>query len=351
MTAMFAFQPQKYAAAFAKEGFVHIRQGLAAEFYQVLARQVDDYLAGDLLADFAIGDKQQALYEFPGGADYHGELVDAVGGVCGVEPGRLVLSERHIKAYEAKAIPDPLAHKDRFASEFAVGFAVRVAPGSTLALYPYEEQDVNPFNSSTELRASLRPECLPETTLRSARRVSIMDAPGDVIIFRGRSMWHLRSRPAGTVMLYLKLNSYNCDPLGEDPASTAVRIHTTEALALPDAEMAHMIPLLGRRVDYVQRRYNRDWQEVAGVVLWGQRHFTIDQEELRILQALDGRRSVEKMIEALDLPIGREACAAKLRSLAARGVIDLVSAHAVGQNVVRDSVADGVKLPRSGGLL
>ena len=122
-------------------------------------------LRGELLSKFAVGDKQQAMYQFPDGRDYHAELVAAVAGVCGVEPAALVLSERHIKAYEATAVPDPPAHKDRFASEFAVGFSVRVPEGSTLVLYPRDERAVNPFNSSTELRASLRPDALPEKTL------------------------------------------------------------------------------------------------------------------------------------------------------------------------------------------
>src|SRR5579863_6439317 len=180
---MFAFVPQEYTAAFARDGFVHIHQGLSDGFYRILAKQVEDYLAGELLADFAVGDKQQALYEFPPGADYHGQLINAVAGVCGVDPARLVLSERHIKAYEAKAVPDPLAHKDRFASEFAVGFSVRVAAGSALNLFPHDELAVNSFNSSTELRASLRKESLPEATLQGARRIAIVDAPGTSSFF------------------------------------------------------------------------------------------------------------------------------------------------------------------------
>jgi hypothetical protein len=327
MKGMFAFDPRAHAPAFGGTGFVHIPQGLTEEFFQVLSRQVDEYLQGELLKEFAIGDKQQALYQFPPGGDYYGELVEAVAGVCGVDPATLVLSERHIKAYESKAIPDPLAHKDRFASEFAVGLSVRVAPDSTLALFPHEEREVNPFNSSTELRASLRPESLPEKLLQGARRVDIKDAPRDVIIFRGHSMWHLRSKPANTVMLYLKLNTFNCDPLGEDPATPTFRGRTTDCLSRPDAELGHMIPLLGRRVDYVHRRYNRDWKEVVGVVLWGQGHVTIDQDELRALQAIDGRRSVREVAEAMGPGLAWEARAAKLRSLAARGILDLLPAR------------------------
>ena len=323
MDSMFDFAPSAYAPAFAKDGFVHIHQALTPAFQRTLAKQVDAYRAGDLLADFAIGDKQQALYEFPAGADYHGELLSAVAGVCGVDARQLVLSERHIKAYEAKAAADPLAHKDRFASEFAVGFSVRVPPGSALMLFPDDELDVNPFNSSTELRASLKKETLPETTLRNARRVAIVDAPGDVIIFRGHAMWHLRSRPAGTVMLYLKLNTYNCDPLGEDPASAAIRERTLRLLNQPDAELAELVPQLGRRVDYFQRRYNRDWREVIGVVLWGQRHFTIDEAEMRALQASDGERSTRAIIDAMGSAADRQANYGKLRGLAERGIIDL----------------------------
>jgi hypothetical protein len=327
MKGMFSFDPQHYAGTFGSEGFVHIPQGLSEDFFQVLSKQVDDYLQGELLKDFAIGDKQQALYQFPLGRNYYGELVEAVAGVCAVEPARLVLSERHIKSYESKAIPDPLAHKDRFASEFAVGFAVRVAPESTLALYPYDERDVNPFNSSTELRASLRPEWLPEKPLKSAQRVDIKDAARDVIIFRGHSMWHLRSKPAGTVMLYLKLNTFNCDPLGEDPATASFRKRTADLLDQPDADLGQMIPLLGRRVDYIQRRYNRDWKEVVGVILWGERHVTIDEEELRALQAIDGRRSVREVIAAMGPGFSWELRAGTVRFLAARGIVDLLPAR------------------------
>jgi hypothetical protein len=326
MTGMFSFDARDYAATFASQGFVHMPQCVSEEFFQVLSKQVDDYLRGELLADFAIGDKQQALYQFPPGRDYYGELIDAVSGVCGVEADSLVLSERHIKAYEDKAVPDPLAHKDRFASEFAVGITVRVTPGSTLVLYPYDERTVNPFNSSTELRASFRPECLPEASLRHARRVEITDAPRDVIIFRGHSMWHLRAKPAGTVMLYLKLNTLNCDPLGEDPTTAGIRERTTAFLSLIDSELSLLTPLVGRRVDYIQRRYNRDWQEVAGVVLWGERHVSIDQDEWRALQAIDGRRSVRDVIDAMGPDTPWDARAAKLRSLATRGIVDLMPA-------------------------
>lgn len=327
MEPMFNFDPRTYTAGYAAEGYVHISGGLTPGFLALLAQQVDAYLRGELLKNFAIGDKQQALYQFPEGQDYHGQLLEAVGAVCGLDSRQLVLSERHIKAYDAGAAPHPLAHKDRFASEVSVGFSVRVPPGSTLVLYPYEELDVNPFNSSTEYRASLSPDRVPEQTLKQARRIEIPDAPGDVIVFRGHAIWHLRERPANTVMLYLKLNSYHCDPLGEDARTPEFRKHTESLLHASDAELLNAMPILGRRVDCIQRRFTRNWQEVLGVVLYGEKHFSIEERELQALRLMDGRHSVRAILERLGERSGDAFDCTPIRRLAARGVIDLLPAR------------------------
>src|SRR5688572_18188537 len=67
---MFVFDPAKYAEHFAREGYVHIPQGVSEEFYAKLVKQVDENMKSKLMKDFAIGDKQQAMYEFPEGGDY-----------------------------------------------------------------------------------------------------------------------------------------------------------------------------------------------------------------------------------------------------------------------------------------
>jgi hypothetical protein len=321
---MFAFDPHTYSSAFASEGYAYIPGGLTPAFLALLAKQVEDYLQGELLKNFAIGDKQQALYQFPPGQDYHGQLLDMVGTVCGLDSRQLVLSERHIKAYDASAAPFPLPHKDRFASEVSVGFSVRVPPGSTLVLYPSDERDVNPFNSSTEYRASLGPERVPEKTLQNARRVAIADSPGDVIVFRGHSIWHLRERPANTVMLYLKLNAFHADPLGEDVRTPQFRRYTETLLQAAEAELEAAIPIVGRRVDSIQHRFTRDWREVRGVVLYGEKLFTIDEAEFRALRLMDGRRSVRDILKAVAEQGGDKLTSNKIRRLAARGVVDLL---------------------------
>lgn len=323
MQRLFSFDPKKYAATYAAEGFVHIPNGLDAGFFKSLTKQIDKILEGERLKQFAIGDKQQALYEFPDGANYLEQLFEDVAVVCGLDAKELVLSERHLKIYEPDADPNPGAHKDRYASQVSVGFSVRVPEGSTLVLFPYDELDVNPFNASTGLRASLSPDRVPEKALKTARRVEIPDKPGDVVMFRGNRIWHLRSNPAGTQVLYLKLNDYNCDVLGEDPSSADFRKLTEINIKSKDDELEKMIPLIGRRVDYLERRYTRDWDEVAGVVLHGKPTFTIDEDELRALRAMDGRRTVLSIIEEMGHSNNPTIGLQKIRSLAARGAVDL----------------------------
>src|SRR5262249_28130790 len=105
MKRMFTFDPSAYAAAFAAQEWVHIPQGLTEGYPAAACRQVEDNLRTSLMSNFAIGDKQQAMYQFPDDADYLGEFLGMVGGVCGLDPAKLVVSERHIKAYEAGADP------------------------------------------------------------------------------------------------------------------------------------------------------------------------------------------------------------------------------------------------------
>jgi len=321
---LFLFDPEQHAHQFSREGYVHIRGGVSESVFARIVDQVERNLKTKLMKEFAIGDKQQAMYEFPDGADYAAEVCQSIGALVGVAPHEMVLSERHIKAYEANAAPEPLAHKDRFASEFSVGISVHVQPGSTLVLYPYEETEVNPFNTSVQLRASLSPDRYPEAALARARQVMIADHARDVIVFRGHRFWHLRRRPAATTMLYLKMNSFHCDPLGEDCRSDEFRQRTLAAVEKPDAELATMIPRVGRRVDHFHRFYNRDWREIPGVVLWGEKHFTVDEDEFRMLRAIDGKKPAAEVIRAGGESAGGAASFNKLRRLARRGVVDLL---------------------------
>lgn len=322
MTRMFDFNPAKYAPVLAKQDYVHIPQGLSEEFYDIMCRQVDEYYDANRLGQYARGDKQQALYEFPSSAHYQ-DFINMLAELSGFPADRLVVSERHIKGYEPEAAPKPIPHKDRHATQLAVGFTVRAPEGSTLILYPEAERTVNQFSSWIEMRASLPEAQLPPGVLRGVPRVEIQDRPRDIVVFHGNEIWHGRENGANTTMLYFKLNAFHSDPLAEDPHTETVSKRTRETAELSDAELQRHIAILGRRVDYLHRRYTRDWHELLGVVLYGESHFTVTAEEWQLLQALDGRPLVEILPELC--PKSRhESLLNGVRRLARRGVIDLL---------------------------
>ena len=142
----------------------------------------------------------------------------------------MTLSERHINGYDSAADPEPAPHKDRYASQISVGLSIDIPAGSQLVIYPYDHLELNPFNTAADLYDSLPAHEKPEVVVRSAREVVIDDRPGDVVVFHGNCTWHLRRNSADSYNLYFKFNDFDCDPLGEDPATPARREATLAAL-------------------------------------------------------------------------------------------------------------------------
>lgn len=322
---IFCFDPAKYAQQFAREGWVHIREGVTEDFYQKAVAQIEESMKSKTMKEFAIGDKQQAMYEFPEGGDYISEVCQTVGTLCGLPAEDVLMSERHVKAYDSAANPNPHAHKDRYASQISFGLSIHVKPGSTLVLYPKDELEINPFNTSVQLRASLSPDRYPEPRLAKGTAVEIEDKARDVIAFRGHQYWHLRKNAANTTMLYLKLNAFNCDPMGEDPRTPQFRERTLAAAELKDEQLEKAKVLIGRRVDFFHKHYSRDWQEIPGVVLWGEKHFTLDEDEWKMLQQIDGKKNVSAVVTSVNGSQKAQGLE-KIRRLARRGVLDLIPA-------------------------
>jgi hypothetical protein len=346
MTKMFNFDPASYAETFKVNGYVHIPQGLAGDFYAQLAKYIDDSFSKNRMERFAIGDKQQAMYEFLSPSHYD-ELRRAVATVCGLDEASLTLSERHIKSYEADADPHPHAHKDRFGSEISVGFSIQIPPGSTLILYDEHDVHPNPFNSTAELRTSFCQHTIPETGLKNAHRIEICDMPGDVIMFRGNAMWHLREYPAGTIVLYLKLNTYNCDTLGEDPHSADFRQKSLDLLKASAPTLLSSFPVIARNVDYLHRRYNRDWNEIFGAVMAGGRHLTISQTAFTALQSMNGQRTVTEVLDRL-ADIEDDGNGAEIiRCLVERGIVDLLEAPLDSGRIARGCIGQKAALAES----
>lgn len=272
---------------YARQGWVHVTSGISAEFLAELRDSVAEHLSTTKLDAFAIkGKKEQALFSFPESTCYPDELFDTIAAVCGLNRSTMTLSERHIQAYEDDADPNPQAHKDRFPSQVSVGFSVAIPEESRLVLYPYDHRELNPFNSAASLIRYLQPDELPDTALRKSREVVIADRPGDVVMFPGSTTWHLRRNAARATNLYVKLNDFDSDPLGEDPFTVSRREHTVELLRNGSRDRLHERTVkLSRRFDSVERRMTRGgWAETLQASLFGEPAFGITPGQLELLR-------------------------------------------------------------------
>jgi hypothetical protein len=163
---IFAFDPVPLAKQYREQGYVHIKNGVTTEFLDAMRRFVADSFSSHEVKGTAIGgDKTQALFEFPEETDFPGELFDVISSMCGLDRANMTLSERHIKAYEDDAAPNPRAHKDRVSSKVSVGLSIDIPTGSRLVLFPDDDRSVNPFNVAPALLQSLEPDRLQDVVL------------------------------------------------------------------------------------------------------------------------------------------------------------------------------------------
>jgi len=324
---VFDFDPSEYAETYRSQEWVHIPGGVSEEFHESLLAYAREQLSDHMLDSFAIkGKKEQSLFEFPEGVDYPRELFDIVAAVCGLNRATMTLSERHIQCYEPDAAPEPPAHKDRFPSQVSVGLSIEIPEESSLVLYPYEHRGVNAFNKAADFSASLQPEERPEVVLKSAREVELKDRPRDVVMFAGSTTWHLRRNAARSLNLYLKLNDFECDPLGEDPRTAEIRERTLAALSVANGhgELDRLIPTLSRRYDAASRLYLRNGQETMQAELFGEPPFGINALQFRALRTVDGKRSLAAIADGLQAEAASADARAALLYLAERGALELL---------------------------
>jgi hypothetical protein len=316
---MFTLSPANHRAAFEEQGWLHVKGGMSPEFLAYLREFLARMRTGDEVEGRGIqGQKHQFVLELPTGASWD-ELHDLVSELCGLERRTMALSERHIKAYNSDADPWPTAHKDRFASQISVGLSVEVPEGSHLVLYPDDEREPNPYLSGAH-SSSLDPDEVPEVTMAGAREVEIHDQPGDVILFHGSSTWHLRRNAADTVVVYLKVNDFDCDPLGEDVGTLPRREATLQLLDSGDGAVDGATARLSRRFESVSRDYRRrGWPEMLHANVWDQHPFPISETEFELLQRLDDGAKVRDLVDGPDDP-RRQA----VLRLARRGAVDLL---------------------------
>ncbi len=324
---VFDFDARNYADAYRKNGYAHIRKGLTPEFHASLLAYAERELESHKLDAFAIrGKKEQALFDFPEEVDI-GELYDVVCATCGLNRANVTLSERHIQIYDPDAAPEPPAHKDRYPSQVAVGFSIRIPAGSQLVLYPYSHREINPFNTSVGLRRHLQPHEYPETILKGAHELTIDDADGDVVMFPGSSTWHLRRRAANALNLYLKFNDFGCDPLGEDPFTQVRRASTQAALKAGGDALLELVPVHSRRLDSVSRTATRDrWREVLEARVFGEEPIGLTELQHQALISLDNSETIGSLAARVANGITWSDAVQQIALLAELGAIDLVKA-------------------------
>lgn len=317
---LFAFEWSDYRCAFGRDGWVHVKDGIDPELLDV-ARE---YSAGKVRSECRAAtsmllEKVRYVFDPPWDMDYEHGLFDFVAPLTGLSRDHMTLSARHMTICGSEAIPSPPPHKDRYSSQIVVGLSIVVPPGSHLVLYPDEERKAN-LSSEQEL--------LLEMDLPDSYGVEIYDAPGDVIVFPGSSMWHARRRSAGAAHLYFMLNDFDSDPLGEDPFTAARRSTTLTALSTSSEEFKAMVPVLSRRFDSVVREWSRARRGTSrSAIVWGLPPIELSYAEDSVLRSLGGGRSLEAITVAR-ADIGEEVVEKALRRLARRGVIDLLPAAA-----------------------
>jgi hypothetical protein len=298
----FRFDPKAYAEQYATDGYVHVVKGVNPEFVEFTLAQARNLIGADAdLREWKFnGKKAQFLFDFPSREDWSG-VKDAVAALTGLSRRALTLCERHIKVYDANAPEAPPPHKDRLASEVAVGFPLVVAQGSHLVLYPKQNLDVNRFGSTELYRRSLDEDALPEKGLAGVEPVRVDMQPGDVVMFRGSAIYHERIKAANSIVLYFKFNALRLDPLGEDPGTPAQRDASLKWLGTASHEELLQLAIeVSPRLDRVTRLYSRlEWSPILQAQVWGEKEFVISEQDLWLIKAADGATPVGGLLRAI----------------------------------------------------
>jgi hypothetical protein len=327
---VFKFSPEAYAAQYRRQGYVHIKGGVGPDFLAFAKQQAERLIEDQRsLKDWEFkGKKEQFLFSFPADADYPVGVHHAIAGVTGLSAERMTLCERHLKTYDHSAAPNPPPHKDRVASEVAVGIPLSVSPQSVVILYPATQVAPNPHTTTALLRRSMDDHELPENVLKDIEPVKVDVQPGDVIMFRGSAIWHERLNPADTSILYLKFNSLRLDPLGEDPTTPAQRERTLKVLpTLDDEQLLASRIEVSPRLTQISRHYTRlHWKEVIQAYIEGEKEFNLSEQDLQFFRQVENGKTVRGTLYRLGVPETEPSSwLASVRRLIALGGIDIVA--------------------------
>lgn len=219
-----------HCQALRERNYLHLENVLSQDFTNVLGEVRDRILSGaqDDIPDWHIeGKKRQYLFDFPSEAFLEDFLL-SMSEITGKAPENLTIGERHIKVYLQEAPDFSPPHMDRQAAEFTIGFPIHIPDESRVCFFPHMSRKEN-----TEQRAAyadMPADADMEQFYNDDRIVKLKGGVGDMIIFHGSTIFHERIKPAGCLILYIKINAAGQDPLGEHAS-------LLESLARKDREL------------------------------------------------------------------------------------------------------------------
>lgn len=213
-----------YRDQFDRDGYVVLRGVLSDSFMEHLKQFHQQASAGELEECSAWrvpGKKLQYVFDFPSEAAAD-QFRAGIAKLTGVREDDITISERHLKQYDEHAEEYPAPHKDRRASGISVGLPIHLGPDTSVCVFPSLDRSENMGDTAMFLSAKPGSDF---KALYEADGVSLREQVGDLIVFHGSSMFHERSRPRGTAVLYIKLNDRGDDPLGENPYAPKLEQH------------------------------------------------------------------------------------------------------------------------------
>jgi hypothetical protein len=220
-----------HAAELKQKGYILLKDVLTQDFLNYMKDFHKKSIAGGIDENSAwriTGKKHQYVFPFPSKVEAE-EFRDKLAKLTGLKRDSLTISERHLKQYEADAKPYAFPHKDRGASKYSIGLPIHLGPRTSVCVFPNWDRNDNLTDRAVFKTAEDCPDL--EATYASKDALLLHEAIGDMIVFHGSSMWHERVHPAGTAVLYIKINDDGRDPLGENIYGGATATTAKEAMA------------------------------------------------------------------------------------------------------------------------
>jgi len=341
----FTFAPDAFADEFRRNNYLLVKNGVDGDLLRFAREQLTQCRhtgCNELLAREIKSKKKQYLFELPADPDFLPDLARSIGDLANLSAADITLSERHIMVYDDLASSVPSLHKDRFATQIAVGIPLEPCPEARVVLLPHCARSVNSLDNAVycppanqqETRAHGRWNVLLDDAQAIPGKdgdltpVELDAQPGDVIIFAGSSIYHGRVTSAGSAVLYLKFNAMHLDPLGEDPSTTVQRSRSLNLLGLDtDEQLLFRRIVLSPRLQRISRHYTRaDWTTILQAYVGGEKEFTISDQDLAFLLSLREQNTVKDVLLAAGVSeehLGSHVC--QVRRLGQLGAIDVIN--------------------------